>query len=470
MIEAIKNKLWSVLRDKEVSLAMVYDRHGRILWHRGRDVVGRNIAAATGFSKSLIRQTITEGSEVQSEDVVVTSSGDGLPLSARTLFIRSLLILPVGAGFFLYLDSGSKTGFSASDHEVFRAMAELLTETIAVLRRRGSDVGGIAGDSPAVAKLRDLLISYAVEEEPVLLTGETGVGKNHIAELIHRASGRAGKMVVVHTPSIPENLFESEMFGHRRGAFTGAGDNRDGLVKEAEGGTLLLDEVSEVPPSFQAKLLSLVETRRYRLLGDSREHEADIRILAASNRDLAQERQQGRFRSDLYYRLNVLPIEIPPLRDRIEDLIPLVEQHLDLLRGKRPGPGFYSVLQRHHWPGNVRELIQVLKRAGIKLVGPELGSEVAELLDPSDSPDDALADIDRGIRAGASFWDTAWRRFLDRDLNRGQLSGLLRRWYLESGGSLRRLSEALNIDSGDYPRFVSALHKYGIHPATDKTS
>ena len=472
MIEAIKAKLWSVLRDKEVSLAMVYDRRGRILWRRGRTVSGHTVEDGEGFPKSLIRKGLAQGEELGSEDVVVMVDQAGMPQSARALYLKSLLILPVAEGYFLYLDSGSKKSFSDADRGAFRALGELLGETLAAITRGGPG-SGLSGSSAAMERVREQVARYALEEEPVLLVGETGVGKNHVAELIHRASGRAGRLVVVHCPSIPESLFESEMFGHRRGAFTGAGQSRHGLVQGAEGGTLLLDEVSEVPLSFQAKLLSFVETRRYRVLGDSREREADLRLLAASNRDLAEEVGGGRFRADLYYRLNVLPVVIPPLRERPEDLPELVEHHLALLRGKRPGPGFFEILEGQRWPGNVRELIQVLKRAGIELAGPEIGREVEQVLmaggavDGSGSADERGLDLETALGAGASFWDTAWRAFLDRDLNRGQLRGLLRRRYREQGHSLRRLAESVNIEPKAYPRFVSALHKYDLHPGRE---
>jgi transcriptional regulator with PAS, ATPase and Fis domain len=277
-------------------------------------------------------------------------------------------------------------------------------------------------------------------------------------------------MVIVHCPSIPESLFESEIFGHRRGAFTGATEARKGLIEEAKGGTLMLDEVSEVPLSFQAKLLAIAETGRYRILGDSRERESDIRLLAASNRDLAQEVREKRFRSDLYYRLNVLPICIPPLRERPSDIRDLVQQHIGLLRGKKIEEGFFQALEQHSWPGNIRELIQVLKRAGIQLPGITIGPEIHQVLMGIESPDGGIGDttvdeIETSLANGASFWDTAWKSFLARDLNREQLRGLLEKLFATHGHSLRRLSQAINIDSEDYPRFVSALHKYQVHPA-----
>jgi transcriptional regulator with GAF, ATPase, and Fis domain len=473
MIEAIKSRLWSALEDKDVSLAMVYDRSGRIWWHRGRTVRGRTIEDGFGFPKSLIRDSLGAADEVRGDDVVVMSSGAGLAESARTLFLRSLVILPVDGGVFLYVDSGSKVGFEPAEIEVFRVLGGLLGEALAAARRPGDGSGGIVGSSDAMVRVRELVACYAVEEEPVLLTGETGVGKNHVVNALHRVSGRRGKLVTVHCPSVPESLFESEVFGHRRGAFTGAAEAHAGLVEEAAGGTLFLDEVSEVPASVQAKLLALVDTRRYRLLGDPVEREADVRVVAASNRDLAVEVREGRFRADLYYRLAVLPIEIPPLRDRPQDVRDLVALHGAHLRGLRPAAGFFDALERHPWPGNVRELIQLLKRVGIQLEGPEVGAEVGDLLVAGPRADiastDRASDLEDEIRAGADFWSAAWRPFLDRELNREELRELLRVFFDESRGSLRRMAEAMHLEERDYPRFVSALHRYRVHPGRDVT-
>ena len=470
MIEAIKSKVWRLLQEKDVSLAMLLDSGGRILWHRGRSVSGKTVESGEGFPKSSIREAIGRRDALHEDDVVVTSYGDDLPQSARVLYVKSLIILPIDETFLLYVDSGSKFSFSPADREVFKVLGELLRDTLETIKRDEMEPGGITGPSEAMNRVRELVVRYSLEEDPVLLVGETGVGKSHLAGLLHRYSGRTGRLVVANIPSIPENLFESEMFGHARGAYTGASERTHGLVKEAEGGTLFLDEVSEVPTSFQSKLLAFVETRRYRVLGETQERHADVRIVAASNQDLAAEVKERRFRSDLFYRLNVLPIAIPPLRQRPEDVRALVRHHLELLRGKTVTDAFWTVMLRHGWPGNVRELIHVLKRAGIGLPGSAIGGEIAELLGadeaaPAGAARDAVERADSALRAGGRFWDTAWRSFLDREINREELRGLLGRWYAESGGSLRRLSQALNIEDGEYARFVSALHKYDVHPA-----
>jgi transcriptional regulator with PAS, ATPase and Fis domain len=470
MIESIKTKLWDLLKEKQVSLAMLYDREGRILWHKGRKIIGKTIHEGEGFSKSCIEKTIQNGSPVEQADVVIALSGDGLPQSARILYVKSLMIQPVAPNFFLYVDSGIKESFSPPDLEIFRVMGHLLGEMIDNIKKHQQDAGGISGTSKAIQKIRELVIKYSLEEEPVLLLGETGVGKNHIAELIHRFSGRKGPFTIVHTPSIPESLFESEVFGHKKGAFTGASDTKKGLVEEAEGGTLFFDEIAEVPISFQAKLLQFIETKKYRVLGDSKERKADVRILAASNRSLEDEVRQKQFRDDLYYRLNVLPIEIPPLRTRKEDIRSLVKENETHLRDKSISEEFWQVVMDHNWPGNVRELIHVIKRAGIQLKSPVIGREIATIIlhHPKEKDEDEtgsfIEHLRKEIHSGKNFWETAWKDFLNRDISRRELRGFLEKYYLESDKNLKSMSRQLNIEKKDYPRFISALHKYDIHP------
>ena len=469
MIEAFKRTLLGLLEGRDVSLAMIYDRSGQILWRHGRTTRGATVHDGEGFPLSAIRRSLAEGTAVNEEGAVVTSAGADLPRSARMLYVKSLLVVPIDPDLFLYVDSGSRDGFDDADRAVLRVVGELLGKTLAEARRPDAPGGGLSGTSAAIQGVRDLLVKYALEEEPVLLMGETGVGKNRAAELLHRVSGRRGSMVVVHLPSVPESLLESELFGHRRGAFTGASEDRRGLVEEAGSGTLLLDEVGEIPPSFQAKLLRFIETRRYRVVGDPREREADVRIVAATHRDLESAVEAKTFREDLYYRLGVLRLRIPPLRSRKEDVRVLVEQHGWRLRGKPLGEGFWDSMLRHEWPGNVRELVHVLARAGIEADPPLTGKAMAEIigsgLRPAErSSGEILQRLAREIESGKSFWDTAWQSFLDRDLDRAALRELITERFLASERSLKRTAAALNISEGEYPRFVSALHRYAIHP------
>lgn len=465
MIEPFKQGIWEQMSAKDVSLAMVCDRDGRILWHRGREVIGRTVAEASGFPRSLVERALGQSDGLEEEDVLISAAGGDLSRSARMLKLKSLMVLPLGRTLFLYLDSGVRESFSDSDREVFRALGGLLAE--AVGRFAAGAGGGISGTGRVARSLREKMISYAVEDEPVLLTGETGAGKNRAAEAIHALSGRAGHLINVHVPSVPENLFESELFGHAKGAFSGAVLEKKGMVAAAEGGTIFLDEIAEVPLPLQARLLRFADTKRYRPVGENWERTADVRIIAATNRNLAEAVKAGRFRQDLFFRLNVLPLEIPPLRERREDITDIVDENLCLLRGKELSDGAWEAMRGYHWPGNVREVLHVLKRAGIDCPGPLIGREIERFWSADQAEGHAsepLASVRLGIGQGRSFWDTAWQQFLDRELNKSQLQAYLAEEFGPCHGSLKELARRLNINDGEYARFVSILHKYGIHP------
>lgn len=468
MIESIKNKIWDVLKGKEVSLAMLYDRDGHILWHRGRAIQGQTVSEGRGFSKSCAEAARKQGSACE-DGVAITRTVGDLPDSARLLYVKNVMVVPAGESLFLYVDGGVKAGFLPGDVEVIRAMGDMLGEAIDRFKAGSGSAGNIAGNSAAAQAVRGLVAKYALEEEPVLLLGETGVGKNHVAELIHRLSGRKGPMVVVHVPNIPAELFENELFGHARGAYTHAEERKKGLIEEADGGTVFLDEIAEIPAPLQSKLLRFIESGRFRILGGVKEVAADVRVIAASNRDLADDVQRGNFRKDLYFRLNVLPLPIPPLRERRDDLRALVQENEKLLRGKKLGPEAWKRLLDHDWPGNIRELLHLLTRAGIVLTGPVIGAEIGPLLpeglaggDPARG--DALAAYRDAIASGMSFWDTVWRAFILRDLNREQVRLFLREIFVACERNLKVMAARLNIRDAEYPRFVSMLHRYAIHP------
>ena len=225
---------------------------------------------------------------------------------------------------------------------------------------------------PALSRLLELVDRVAARDIAVLLTGETGAGKELVARRLHRGShSAAGPFVAVNCAAFPESLAESELFGHERGAFTGAERQRAGRFEEAAGGTLFLDEVGELALPLQAKLLRVLEDRRVRRLGGSEDVAVDVRLVAASNRDLEAEAERGAFRRDLYFRLAVVRVDLPPLRDRPRD-IPVLAEHLLRRLAARLGVGDLSLgadavaaLTRHPWPGNVRELRNVLERAAV---------------------------------------------------------------------------------------------------------
>jgi len=244
--------------------------------------------------------------------------------------------------------------------------------------------GEIIGDSPALKRTLVQIEAVAATPVNVLILGESGVGKEMVARAIHCGSGRADKpMVKVNCASIPQDLFESEFFGHVKGAFTGAYQDRVGRLQLAAGGTLFLDEVGEIPMSLQSKLLRALQEHEFERVGDDQTVKVDVRVVAATNRDLQAEVKAGRFREDLFYRLSVFPIEVPPLRDRPEDIVPLAAHFLDSIC-RELGRGELNLtrrqaadLKRHDWPGNIRELKNVLDRAVILSRGDRLRLDLA---------------------------------------------------------------------------------------------
>ena len=270
--------------------------------------------------------------------------------------------------------------------ELVRENRELQSQ----LEQQGSDDGfrRIVRRSPAMQRATRTVKQVALSDVPVLLRGETGAGKELIARTIHERSRRSeGPFVAVNCGGFTEDLFASELFGHRRGAYTGAHADRPGRFALAEKGTLFLDEIGEVPLKNQVELLRALEVREYQPLGDTRVHKADVRIIAATNRNLEDSIREGVFREDLYYRLNVVPIDVPPLRDRREDIPVLVETFFEeSCRAyeqprKRPDEAAMQVLVGHAWPGNVRELRNLVQRLVVTTEGSTIGAgQLSEVL------------------------------------------------------------------------------------------
>jgi transcriptional regulator with GAF, ATPase, and Fis domain len=256
--------------------------------------------------------------------------------------------------------------------EGLRAQLEMENE---YLREEVSDArafGDIIGESPALRNILQQIELVAPTDANALILGESGTGKELVAQEIHRRSGRSARALVrVNCASVPRELYESEFFGHVKGAFTGAIRDRAGRFELAHGGTLFLDEVGEIPLELQSKLLRVLQEGTYERIGDDRTSEVDVRVIAATNRDLKAEVDAGRFRQDLFFRLNVFPIEVPPLRQRKEDIPLLAPAFLQraAARFNRTGlelnPGNLLALQAYDWPGNVRELMNVIERAVI---------------------------------------------------------------------------------------------------------
>jgi two-component system response regulator PilR (NtrC family) len=285
----------------------------------------------------------------------------------------------------------------------------------------------IIGKSGVIAEVFDTIRKIADSPSTAMVTGESGTGKELVARAIHFNSFRRDKpFVSVNCGAIPEGLMESELFGHVRGAFTGAVSNKVGLFSAAEGGTLFLDEITEIPALLQVKLLRAIQVREIRRVGDTRDIKTDVRLIAASNRDLEEAVAEGILREDLFYRLNVIPIQLPPLRERRED-IPLLVAHFLQKFSKELGkdvrgvtPEAMAVLERYRWPGNIRELENVLERAIVLGAGDMLGIDSlpesvrrerpVKGLDSVDLPEDGL-DLEATLDAIES-------RYLQRALDR----------------------------------------------------
>ncbi len=267
-----------------------------------------------------------------------------------------------------------------------RQLAKENSQLKAVLQRTRSD-SEMVGSAPRMQEVFHLIDRAGPTDKAILIQGESGTGKELVARALHRRSPRADKpLVVINCAALPETLLESELFGHEKGSFTGAVSAKPGLFEIADGGTLFIDEIGEMPGSLQAKLLRVLEDGSMRRIGSVKERRVNVRLLAATNRDMAAEVAAGRFREDLFYRINVMSLTLPPLRDRTEDIPKLVDKFL--------GAGWsidslaLQAIERYSWPGNVRQLINAIDRAKIMATGnvvrlPDLPREVSQIASPA---------------------------------------------------------------------------------------
>lgn len=259
---------------------------------------------------------------------------------------------------------------------LYKALEKVqLQKKVKQLEKRISDkfsFDNIIGKSKGLEQVIDLAKKVAKTDSTVLLTGETGTGKEVFAQAVHENSNRVGKsFVALNCSTFSKEILESELFGHKQGAFTGAIKDKKGFIEEANGGTLFLDEIGEMPLELQAKLLRVLETSEYIQIGDTTPRKSNFRLIAATNRDLKAESDEHRFRSDLYFRLNIFEIKIPPLRERVKDIAPLTNYFVEQfsVNGNKKAlgidPDFLHKLETYHWPGNVRELKNVIERSVI---------------------------------------------------------------------------------------------------------
>ena len=304
-------------------------------------------------SDCALRQTLVSGRPVIGKSCyIIDSSGRRIPISVSTAVLRDA------------------RGQIAGGAETFRDLSEI--EELRQELQGRSHVGDLVSSSPIMQRVFEVIPAVAASPSTVLILGETGTGKELVARTIHEQSPRRGSpFVAVNCGALPDTLLESELFGYKAGAFTGASRDKPGRFALARGGTLFLDEIAEVSPALQVRLLRFLQERTFEPLGAVRSETADVRIIAATNRDLADMVRKGSFREDLYYRVNVVRIELPPLRNRTEDIPLLTEQfitHFNRIQNKSVKgitSEALSLLIAHNWPGNIRELQNVIERAFI---------------------------------------------------------------------------------------------------------
>jgi DNA-binding NtrC family response regulator len=363
---------------------------------------GHEVTQATDGAAGLIRLKQEPFDLVLSDLKMPKMSGVELFRASRKLTLPPPFVILTAFGTIEEAVESIKEGVSDFLTKPLKDPATLRTLVIRLLEEHRRDLGltvidksGLPGLPPleilfggtAMLEIQRLAREVAATEATVLIGGESGTGKELLARYIHLISQRKnGPFVAVNCAAIPENLLESELFGHERGAFTGASAARQGKFECAAGGTIMLDEIGEMPLAMQAKLLRVLQERKFQRVGGNKEMRADVRVVAASNRDLAKQSAAGQFREDLYYRLNVFPITLPPLRDRrdaLDDLVKyFVRLHTRNMGKKLSGVATLAMktLRSYSWPGNIRELQNVIERAVILARGEVTVAELPEII------------------------------------------------------------------------------------------
>jgi transcriptional regulator with GAF, ATPase, and Fis domain len=428
----------------------------------GEDLTPIHLSPAGDRAFAVSRTVVERALRDRQALLIDRSRGDDASGSVDSAGIRSLVCVPLPgspAPGVLYADTSLSGARLGEEHLQWLAAAAALASGPlgAALRAerlerenqrlQAAELGfGLVGETPAMKRVYDVITRAAPTPSTVLILGESGTGKELAARALHGASRRAGKpFVAINCATLSATLLESELFGHERGAFTGAVERKTGKLEVAQGGTLFLDEMGEMPPSLQARLLRVLQERTFERVGSTRPIQADVRVIAATNRDLVKAIASGTFRADLYYRLNVVSITMPPLRERRED-VPLLASHFAArhgreIRGREVGisPEARALLVRYDWPGNVRELGNAIERAVV------LGQ--GDTIRPEDLPETLLETAPAAEALAPRFHDAL------NDLKRRLIVEAVH----ESGGTITKAAERLGLHPNHLHRLITTL-------------
>jgi DNA-binding NtrC family response regulator len=418
---------------------------------------GWRVETAGGATEAMTKFRRGQHALIVTDIRMPDGDGFGVMREARALAPRTAVILLTAFGSVPDAVTAMRNG--ACDYLVkpvaFEQLEHAAQQILARTQTAESEPGPLVGHSPAWLRAIDRARQVAVIDADILIQAESGTGKELLARMIHRLSPRRDRpFIAVNCAAFPETLLESELFGYAKGAFTGAASAKPGKFELAHGGTLLLDEVGELPLLLQPKLLRALQEREFDRLGDTRVVKVDIRVVATTNRPLEAMVKEGCFRADLYYRLNVIPLSLPALRQRPEDVAELAEYFISLYAPSGAAPSmsaeFLDRLLRHAWPGNVRELANLMRRA-VALSGGEIGVEVLEPCELNSSPPNASAESSPpagdGLRPGVSL-ECMEKRLLEMTLD-------------STGGNRSRAAEMLGVSL----RTVrNKIREYGLPP------
>ena len=420
--------------DDKGRILYVSDHWLKKLGYKREEVIGRAITdfmsegSRAALPQHELEDVIAHGSLLNEPREFVTRSGDiieALISSAEDRDedgnIRALLVASKDVTERNQAERQLRSAFeeNARLREELERERDYLREEVQV----SMNFGKVIGESPPLKKMLARLEAVAQTDASVLIEGESGVGKELVAHVIHAASSRRDEpLVKVNCAAVPHELFESEFFGHVKGAFTGAHRDRVGRFELADGGTIFLDEVGEIPLSLQSKLLRVLQENEYERVGDEKTHSVDVRVIAATNRDLEQAVAEGRFREDLFYRLSVFPIDVPPLRERGDDVVQLAQHFLERTCqdfGHRPltlSQQQAALLKQYNWPGNIRELKNVIERAVILSQGKVLRLDLAMANIFEERDGDASAQADDPAEPGRILTEDDIRELTRRNI------------------------------------------------------